>query len=169
MAQGNNTPHSRLGWFVRAGVGRAVTGIAFGAMLLVMGGSAFYCHLLLQDATDGQPTDELLLFLPLAAMLIVGSVVVVVLQSVHAVSRLNGPEQKLVQAMRRMRRGGLPERIQLRRGDLLAPLARECNELLEWLGRQHCDEGEPAGDVVRLDRRIRRATAAGAVAPEATP
>jgi hypothetical protein len=120
-------------------------------MLLVMGGTAYYCHRLLSDATAGGSVAESSLFVPFAALLVVGSMVVVVFQSLHVANRVAGPERRLAQAMQRMRRGDLAFRIHLRRGDLLTPLARECNELLEWLNENPPAGAEVGSDVVSVD------------------
>lgn len=119
---------------------------AFGGILVVTGGTAYFCHSLLRDATAGEPVAATWLFFPLAVLLVTGSLVVAVFQTVHAANRVAGPEQRLMQSMQRIRRGDLAFRVHLRNGDLLAPLARECNELLDWLNRN-----PPAGATVGSD------------------
>ena len=122
-------------------------------MLAVIGGITWYGCGLLDSAADGRAVTVSTLFVPFAALLVAGSMVVLVFQSVHVANRVAGPEHRLAQAMRRIRDGDLTFRISLRRGDLLGPLARECNELLDWL-----NDNPPAGaavgsDVVSLDGR----------------
>lgn len=126
-------------------------GAAFAGMLLVTVGIAYYCHLLLRDATAGQRAPESGVLVPLAWVLVAASCVVVVFQSLHVANRVAGPERRLAQAMQRIRSGDLSFRIHLRRGDLLTPLARECNELLEWLNANPPVGAEVGSDVVRVD------------------
>ncbi|MFO1077671.1 MAG: hypothetical protein U1E73_08085 [Planctomycetota bacterium] len=68
----------------------------------------------------------------------------------RAATRVAGPEYRLVLAMQRIRRGDLSFRVHLRRGDLLVPLARECNELLEWLNRNPPQGAVTGGDLVAV-------------------
>lgn len=71
--------------------------------------------------------------------------------AVRAAGRVAGPEHRLVAAMRRIRGGDLAFRVHLRRGDLLTPLARECNELLEWLNANPPAGVVTGGDLVAMD------------------
>ncbi len=111
-------------------------------MLGVMVGIAAYTTWLLRSAGEGETIDVSTLLVPFAALFVAGSMVVVVFQSLHVANRVAGPEQRLKQTLQRVRRGDLSNRIHLRRGDLLGPLARECNELLDWL-----NANPPAGTV----------------------
>lgn len=71
--------------------------------------------------------------------------------ALRASRRVAGPERRLVLAMRRIRGGDVSFRIHLRRGDLLTPLARECNELLDWLNRNPPAGIVTGGDLVAMD------------------
>ncbi|MFM1872696.1 MAG: hypothetical protein RL398_2118, partial [Planctomycetota bacterium] len=95
---------------------------------------AVCCADLLDLAAQGRPAELGLGPLYLAAGLFVfASVAVVAVQSLRVAARVAGPEYRLRLALQRIRSGDLGFRIHLRRGDLLTGLARECNELLDWL------------------------------------
>ncbi len=64
----------------------------------------------------------------------VSSILAVVLVEVAGIARrLQWPEHKLRLALQRIRAGDVGFRVSLRRGDPLTGLARECNDVLEWL------------------------------------
>lgn len=120
------------------------------AMVVVIVAIAIFCHGEVRAAVAGEPVDVTTLFVPFAALFVVASAVVVVFQSLHVANRVVGPEQRIVQSLRRMRHGDLAFRVHLRRGDLLTPVARECNELLEWLNENPPPGASVGSDVVRM-------------------
>ena len=77
---------------------------------------------------------------------VLASVTAVLVQTVRIGNRVAGPEYRLIQVLRRIRQGDLTVRAHLRAGDLLRPLASECNDLLEWL-----NENPPRGSVTGSD------------------
>lgn len=92
------------------------------------------CAELLDLAAQGRPAELGLTPVYLAAAAFaLASVVVVVVQALRVAARVAGPEHRLRLALQRIRAGDLDFRVHLRRGDLLGDLARECNELLDWL------------------------------------
>jgi HAMP domain-containing protein len=105
-----------------------------GLLLAAAVALAVCCADLLDLAAQGRPAELGLGPLYLAAGLFVAaSVAVVAVQSLRVASRVAGPEYRLRLALQRIRSGDLGFRVNLRRGDLLTGLARECNELLDWL------------------------------------
>jgi hypothetical protein len=79
------------------------------------------------------------------------SAAVVVVQSVRLARRVAGPELRLRRALQRIRSHDIGFRVTLRRGDLLSDLARECNEVLEWLNANPPAGVRMGSDVVVLD------------------
>lgn len=78
------------------------------------------------------PPDVAPIYLTAVCCLIVSCLVVVVFGA-RTAHRLAGPEHRLIQSLRRVRKGDLAFRVSLRRGDLLTGLAQECNALLDYL------------------------------------
>ena len=64
--------------------------------------------------------------------------------------RVAGPEYRLRRALQRIRTGDLGFRVNLRRGDLLAGLAQECNELLDWLNANPPRGAHTGTDIVEV-------------------
>ena len=88
---------------------------------------------------------------PLALVLVgfaLSAGALVVVQAGRVAARLAAPERRLVAALRRMRDGDLSFRVHLRRGDPLSAVARECNELLDWLNANPPAGGRPGGGIV---------------------
>ncbi|MBM4060489.1 MAG: hypothetical protein FJ265_05255 [Planctomycetes bacterium] len=120
-------------------------------MLAVMVGAACYAVAVLGDAAAGLPADG-----SGAPWWFFGgcfgvSLVAAVAQALRVAGRAAGPEYRLCQALRRIRAGDLAFRVHLRRGDLLADLARECNELIEWLNRHPPPGARTGSDVLHVD------------------
>lgn len=116
------------------------------------GALSLYCHRLLGEASTGQPVQAGTTGFWMAVVgLFVACIVVVLLQSLRLAQRVAGPEWRLRRALRRIRAGDLDFRISLRRGDLLTGLARECNELLDWLNANPPAGVRTGGDVVEVE------------------
>lgn len=116
----------RLAWLGAVLPVAAITA-AVGLMTLV-------CRQLLAEATAGDAVPALELpFYAGGACFLLAAVAVVVVQSMRIAGRVSGPEFRLVQSLQRIRSGDLAFRVHLRKGDLLADLAHECNVLLDWL------------------------------------
>lgn len=90
---------------------------------------------------------------PLALVLVgfaLSAGALVVVQAGRVAARLAAPERRLVTALRRMRDGDLSFRVHLRRGDPLSAVARECNELLDWLNANPPAGARTGGDIVEV-------------------
>lgn len=113
---------------------------------------ADYCRQLLADAALVVPVavDRFTLSVVVSGF-VLASAALVMVQAGRITSRLEGPERRLVQALRRMRSGDLSFRVQLRRGDPLASVARECNELLDWLNANPPAGARVGGDIVEVE------------------
>jgi nitrogen fixation/metabolism regulation signal transduction histidine kinase len=85
---------------------------------------------------------------------------VVVVQGTRMAYRVAGPEHRLIQSLRRVRKGDLAFRVSLRRGDLLSGLAQECNELLDYLNTNPPSGAKTGTDVVDVafEDEVREAT-----------
>jgi len=81
-----------------------------------------------------------------AAVFLLAAGALVVLQARRIAERAAGPENRLIQAIRRVRTGDVAFRVHLRSGDLLADLADEFNGLLDWL-----NVNPPAGVITGSD------------------
>lgn len=101
----------------------------------VLAGSAFAIHALHSAAVGGPVAVSLPGWIALALLAVVAGLSLLVMQHQRLCHHLQGPEQRLRGALQRIREGDLAFRVTLRKGDLLAPLADECNELLDWLNR----------------------------------
>lgn len=113
---------------------------------------ALYCHGLLDSAAAGKVPE----IGGLAFWLTIGGFFVacagsVVWQCVRLATRVAGPEYRLRRALRRIRSHDVGFRVNLRRGDLLGGLARECNELLDWLNENPPAGARTGGDVVDVE------------------
>lgn len=130
--------------------------LAMGAPVVLMFGAILvltcYFRGLLAAAAAGRPVviDGLPLLL-VAGGFLTASASVVLLQSMRVAARVAGPELRLVRALQRIRSGDLSFRVHLRRGDLLADLARECNEVLDWLNRNPPAGARTGGDIVLVE------------------
>lgn len=130
--------------------------LALGLPLVLMLGAVtiltLYCRGLLLEAVAGQPVSiGSLPLLLVAGAFLFASAAVILLQSVRVAGRVAGPELRLLRAMQRIRTGDISFRINLRRGDLLSGLARECNELLDWLNANPPRGAQTGGDIVRME------------------
>lgn len=107
------------------------------AMFVSVAALVVYCRALLQDAAAGREVvvGEAGFWLSVGGFLLT-SLVVFVLQVARMAARVAGPEFRLKRSLQRIRSGELGFRVDLRRGDLLAGLAEECNLLVDWLTRQ---------------------------------
>jgi hypothetical protein len=127
----------------------ALPGAVMAASLLALVG---WCHSLLAAASAGRAADPTGVGFWLAVGgFFAASAAVVVLQSVRLARRVAGPELRLRRALQRIRARDVGFRVTLRRGDLLADLARECNEVLEWLNANPPPGVRTGSDVVGLD------------------
>lgn len=108
-----------------------------------------YCRQLLNDAKQAAPgaLDGFTLSFVLGGF-VLASAALVMVQASRIASRVEGPERRLIQALRRMRGGDLSFRVHLRRGDPLTAVARECNELLDWLNANPPAGARVGGDIV---------------------
>jgi methyl-accepting chemotaxis protein len=99
------------------------------------------------------------IYLAAACCLLVACLVVVV-QGTRMAYRVAGPEHRLIQSLRRVRKGDLAFRVSLRRGDLLSGLAQECNELLDYLNTNPPSGAKTGTDVVDVafEDEVREAT-----------
>ena len=111
-----------------------------------------YCHDLLDDAAAGRAIH---IGGP-AFWVAVGGffgacLAAIVLHCVRLVARVAGPEYRLCRALQRIRGHDVGFRVSLRRGDLLSGLAKECNELLDWLNQNPPSGVHTGGDVVEVE------------------
>jgi nitrogen fixation/metabolism regulation signal transduction histidine kinase len=134
----------------------AVTGIRHAALLLpalviVITSLVLtdYCRQMLSDAKHAASgaMDGFTLTFVLGGF-VLASAALVMVQASRIANRVEGPERRLIQALRRMRGGDLSFRVHLRRGDPLAGVARECNELLDWLNANPPVGARVGGDIV---------------------
>ncbi len=124
-------------------------GSVIAASLLALIG---YCSTLLRAAATGGAVETAGAGFWLAVGgFFVASATVVVMQAVRLARRVAGPESSLQRALQRIRTHDIGFRVALRRGDLLTDLARECNELLEWLNENPPPGVRTGSDVVVLD------------------
>lgn len=127
----------------------AFPGVLMAASLLLLVG---YCHGLLDDAAAGRaicvggPAFWIAVGGFFAACL-----AAIVLHCVRLATRVAGPEYRLCRALQRIRGHDVGFRVSLRRGDLLSGLAKECNELLDWLNQNPPAGARTGGDVVEVD------------------
>jgi methyl-accepting chemotaxis protein len=96
----------------------------------------------------GRQTEHGLLIA--AAVFVLASGMLVLVQSLRLANRVAGPEYRLIEVLRRIRSGDLTVRAHLRRADLLHDLAGECNELLEWLNANPPRGAVTGGDVIEI-------------------
>lgn len=122
------------------------------AMLVGLAALVSYCRSLLQDAAAGREVvvGEWGFWLSVGGFLAM-SMAVFLLQVVRLANRVAGPEHRLQRSLQRIRSGDLGFRITLRRGDLLTGLAKECNELIEWLNVNPPAGARTGGDVVEIE------------------
>jgi len=123
-------------------------GVPLVGLLAVVVALTVYCHGLLDAAAAGRTATigEVPLFLITSAF-VFASVVIVAIQSLRVAGRVAGPEYRLRQALQRITAGDVAFRVDLRRGDLLTGLARDCNELLDWLNRNPPSGARTGNDV----------------------
>ncbi len=146
-------------WGRRHGVvrlGRRLLGIAswLPACLVVAGfvGLSLYCRSLLDAAESGAPLapSRFGFWLAIGGFLLAG-VAVIFVQALRLAWHVAGPELRLCRSLQRIRSGDVGFRITLRRTDLLHGLARECNDLLQWLNENPPPGVRTGGDVVELE------------------
>ncbi len=123
---------------------------------LVMAGSlvslAYYCHALLAGAAEGRAIAVGGIgFWFAVGGFFVACLAAVLLHCVRLAARVAGPEYRLRRALQRIRTNDLGFRVALRRGDLLGGLARECNDLLDWLNANPPAGARTGGDVVEVE------------------
>jgi hypothetical protein len=136
---------------VRGGLMRfslVLPGILMAASLCVL---AVYCQSLLSAAAAGRPVViGGLAFWAAFGTFFAACVGAIALHCVRLATRVAGPEYRLRRALQRIRAHDVGFRVSLRRGDLLTGLARECNELLDWLNRNPPSGMRTGGDVVEV-------------------
>lgn len=124
------------------------------ALVIVVASLALadHCRQLLADAGRAAPAalDSVTLSLVLGGF-VLASAALVMVQAGRMAVRVEGPERRLIQALRRMRSGDLSFRVNLRRGDPLVGVARECNELLDWLNANPPAGARVGGDIVEVE------------------
>ena len=82
-------------------------------------------------------------------------VLLVVTGEVRRVARrFEDPEREVWLALRRIRSGDVAFRVSRRRGDPLAGVVRECNELIEWLNVQAPAGMLTGGDIVDVEMEL---------------
>ncbi len=125
-----------------------VPGVAMAVSLVTL---ALYCRSLLAEAAAGRSVvvGEAGFWFVVGGFL-VACACVVTLQSVRLAKRVSGPEYRLRRALQRIRSGDVGFRIALRRGDLLGGLARECNDLLDWLNENPPRGARTGSDIVEV-------------------
>lgn len=115
-------------------------------------GLAAYCHALLAEAVAGQATTVGGFgFWVAVGGFFAACVGAIVWQCLRLAGRVAGPEYRLRRALQRIRAHDVAFRVTLRRGDLLTGLARECNELLDWLNQNPPVGTRVGGDVVDVE------------------
>ncbi len=82
------------------------------------------------------------------AFCLLASCMVVIVHGTRTAYRIAGPEHRLAQSLRRVRKGDLAFRVSLRRGDLLSSLAYECNALIDYLNQNPPTGARTGSDVV---------------------
>lgn len=127
--------------------------LACGGLALAIVGLTALCRRVLGGAAElaAVPDHDVLLYLLAGTFLFaVGAA-----GFVHAAGlarRVAGPEHRLIESLRRLRSGDLTFRVCLRRGDLLGGLARECNEVLEWLNANPPRGARTGSDVFDVEQ-----------------
>jgi hypothetical protein len=110
-----------------------------------------YCRSLLGAAVAGEQVGiGTFGFWACVGGFLLASAAVVVVQSMRLAHRVAGPELRLRRALHRIRCGDVGFRITLRRGDLLGGIARECNELIDWLNRNPPPGVRTGSDIVEV-------------------
>lgn len=127
-------------------------GLPLIGLLVVVVALTVYCHGLLEDAAEGgiATIGELPVYL-VAGGFLFASAIVVAIQALRVASRVAGPEYRLRKALQRIAAGDVAFRVDLRRGDLLTGLARDCNELLDWLNQNPPSGARTGNDVHELE------------------
>ncbi len=114
-----------------------------------------YCGRLLAEAGKATPVSmDIFTLLLMLGGFVLASAALVMVQATRVAGRVEGPERRLIQALRRMRHGDLSFRVDLRRGDPLAAVARECNELLDWLNANPPVGVQIGGDIVEVEDSV---------------
>ena len=117
------------------------------AMCLTGAFLAFQCLVLMHSIGTGPARVGIGLQLALVAF--VASVLLVLLVEIGSIGRrFERPEQHVRSALQRIRAGDIGFRVSLRRGEPLAGLARECNEVLDWLNANPPQGVRVGGDIV---------------------
>jgi len=106
--------------------------------------------LVLMQSLDG-PVRHADVGLAISLVVFVSSALAVVGAEVRSVAhRFERPEQQVRLALQRIRQGDVGFRVSLRRGESLAGVAFECNELLDWLNVNPPAGVQTGGDIVDL-------------------
>lgn len=149
--QGQSEPRSGKQWVVPGSVSRVATALPGIVMICSLVSLAWFCRSLLVEAAAGRTANVggIGLWAAVGGFLFAAGAVVMV-QSLRLVNRVAGPEYRMRRALQRIRDGDVGFRIALRRGDLLTGLARECNDLLEWLNKNPPPGVRTGSDIVEV-------------------
>lgn len=129
--------------------GRWLVIIPLFGMVLSIAAIAWSCVRLLREAERGIELDPQLLVVSVSAFFLCAAAMTVV-QKRRLMQRIRGPEQRLCEAMARMRSGDLAFRVHLRRGDHLSQTAAELNLLLDWLNENGPADARRGGDLIDM-------------------
>lgn len=142
----------------RGGSGTATGGSRGGALALVAVGTvlstAAAWSALLGAAASSASTHSTIPIYIAGGTIVLLACLVVVVHATRTAHRIAGPEYRLVQSLRRLRQGDLSFRIGLRRGDLLAGLADECNQVIEWLNQNPPSGSRTGTDLVEVEEAV---------------
>lgn len=128
----------------------SVLGLAFAGIGLIVLAGVSYFALAGAASNDPTPPSAWPVYLT-AACCLAAACLVVVVHGMRTAHRVAGPEYRLIQSLRRVRRGDLAFRVSLRRGDLLTDLAQECNALIDWLNQNPPRGATTGNDVVEVE------------------
>lgn len=133
--------------------------LLWGPCVLLLGALALlvaHCRSLLLAAASGQPAaGGAAAWLPICGFVGACALALAFL-AWRIASRVRGPEHRLRLALQRIRSRDVGFRVSLRRDDLLQGLARECNELLDWLNENPPGGARTGSDILDLSTRERR-------------
>jgi hypothetical protein len=140
------------GWGLRGQLLRVSLVLPGALMAVSLLALLLWCRALLGAAAEGRPAvvGGFDFWLAVGGFFTACGAVVVV-QSMRLASRVAGPELRLRRALQRIREHDIGFRVTLRRGDLLTELARDCNELLDWLNANPPAGVRTGSDVVAID------------------
>jgi hypothetical protein len=122
-----------------------------GAVLVGLVALVWYCRSLLLEAAAGRaPAAGGAGFWCCVGGFLLATSAAILLQAWRVAEQVAGPEYRLRRALQRARAGDVDLRVTLRRGDPLAGLAHDCNELLAWLSKNPPHGVRTSDDVVEV-------------------